>query len=302
MLKSQHQSIIRSVAVWNRDVDRDTFSLSDSIDAEATPDVEDLVTCIQSEKSCGILHQDYAPIDNQPDEEVRAAIGIPVIKSGNVESVLVLTVECSPSIAGAIEVWERDSGRDELGLRGAVFSNLRRFAGISQFVKFPRGSGLPGRCWEDREVKLVDRLGSSLDFMRAAGARAAGLDVGAALPIMASEHSLKSVLLILSSDTAPIARAFEVWDVNEGDESISLRTQTHTDCPNFAKSANELACSQGEGIVGAAWSSGLPVLCSNFAEVDPKRSIAADADGITSGVSLPIFVGERLKSVFVMFN
>ena len=303
MLKSSFQPIITDAEVWCLPEGASEFQRTNSLSSEAPGETTKLIERVSEEGRPGILHQENDFPDTAYDRfGRRAAIGIPVIVSGKVNSILTLFVQCSSEATGAIEVWERDRQRDELGLRGAVFSKLGRFANVSHYIKFPRGSGLPGRCWEDRQVKLVDRLGSSPDFMRAAGARAVGLDLGVALPMMGSEHELHSVIQFLSSSRSPIARVYEIWDITDDTSQIQLRSCSHVQCDSFEATTRYLEYRSGEGIVGKTWETGQAMVCSDLPSVDPKRASAASADGITSAIAMPVFVGEFLKSVFLMFN
>ncbi len=303
MLRSSFQPIIADAEVWSLADGASTLQRTNSLSGDAPGETTRLIERVSQERRPGILHQENDFPDTAFDRfGRRAAIGIPVIVSGKVNSILTLFVQCSAEATGAIEVWERDRQRDELGLRGAVFSKLGRFANVSHYIKFPRGSGLPGRCWEDRQVKLVDRLGSSPDFMRAAGARAGGLDLGVAVPVMGSEHELHSVIQFLSSSRSPIARVFEIWDVSDDKSQIQLRSCSHSQCDSFAEMSKQLQYELGQGIVGTTWETGQAMVSSDLPSVDPKRASAASADGITSAISMPVFVGEYLKSVLVMFN
>lgn len=228
-----------------------------------------------------------------------ALMGIPVIVEKKLKACLVLSIFCPEESMGAFEIWSRDN-RDELGLNGAVFAGLSRFASISEHVKFPRGSGLPGQSWEQRQALLITGLGSSPNFMRAAGARAGGLDVGVGLPVMTTEHDLNSVILLLSSRDTPIAKVFEIWDV-EG-RSISLRAGAEVDCEATLEEARSLSYTIGEGLVGKVVETGVPFVTDDLPAVERKRLASLHADEISSVIAMPIYVGESIKSVFVMFN
>ena len=174
-----------------------------------------------------ILHNLFTS-DFQRAEAARQAgltsgIGIPTVRSGEVTGVLVLLCDDGAGAQGAFEVWDR-SDRDELALQSNYYANLTRFGTVSQYVRFPRGSGLPGQVWEQRFPKIIHGLGKSPTFMRGAGAAADGLDVGVALPVMRSEHDLESVVLMLSSARSPIAQAFEVWTTNESESQMQLHS------------------------------------------------------------------------------
>ena len=58
---------------------------------------------------------------------------------------------------------------------------------------------------------------------------------------------------------------------------------------------------RGEGLPGRAWEEGRPIVLT---ELDPsifRRTEQARAEGLTCGIALPVFAGDVLKAVFVMF-
>jgi hypothetical protein len=56
-----------------------------------------------------------------------------------------------------------------------------------------------------------------------------------------------------------------------------------------------------EGLPGKAWASGHPVILTKFANTYFKRSDEAVEAGLTCGVALPVFAGEFLMAVMVLF-
>ena len=294
-------SMIRSAQVWAAAEPGARLQLCSSLVEPPSTNTlcGELVARIEKEQAPIIVRPDYPGANGHAHRE--ALLGMPVIAEGNLRAVLVLDLICPESGLGAIEIWGRDQ-RDELGLNGAVFSNLGRFANISQHVRFPRGSGLPGLCWEHRETKLLTGIGRSPNFMRAAGARAGGLDLGIALPVMTTEHDLHSVILFLSSQRTPIARAFEVWDLDSSTSTAKLRNFAGANCEAYESESKNMLYSRNEGVVGAAWQAGLPLIAKDLAAIDKKRAASAAADGISTAIAFPVFVGEYLKSVFIMLN
>jgi hypothetical protein len=57
----------------------------------------------------------------------------------------------------------------------------------------------------------------------------------------------------------------------------------------------------GEGLPGKAWASGHPVILTRFANSYFKRTDEAIEAGLTCGVALPVFAGEFLMAVMVLF-
>ena len=56
-----------------------------------------------------------------------------------------------------------------------------------------------------------------------------------------------------------------------------------------------------EGLPGKAWASGHPVILTKFANSYFKRTEEATEAGLTCGVALPVFAGEFLMAVMVLF-
>jgi hypothetical protein len=57
----------------------------------------------------------------------------------------------------------------------------------------------------------------------------------------------------------------------------------------------------GEGLPGKAWASGHPVVLTEFANSYFKRTDEAKEASLTCGVALPVFAGEFLTAVLVLF-
>lgn len=57
----------------------------------------------------------------------------------------------------------------------------------------------------------------------------------------------------------------------------------------------------GEGLPGKAWAAGHPIILTEFSNSYFKRTDAAQDVGLTCGVALPVFAGEFLMAVMVLF-
>lgn len=295
------QPIIQAVEVWSADPGTETLRPSSGI-ADVDEGVAKYVVERTVRGSCPIVvnREDIANFWSS-DSLANAVMTIPVVCHQQVRACVVLSICCPEDTMAAFEIWSRND-RDELGLNGAVFASLSRFASISQYVKFPRGSGLPGQSWEDREVKLITGLGASPNFMRAAGARAGGLDVGVAIPVLTTSHELNSVVLLLSSRATPIARLFEVWDWDV-EAGVARRGNAATSCCHAAmKVAEPMTFASGEGVVGRVIETGVPFASDDLQQISGKRFASLGNDQISSVVAIPVFVGDLLKSVVVLWN
>jgi hypothetical protein len=69
----------------------------------------------------------------------------------------------------------------------------------------------------------------------------------------------------------------------------------------FCELSENILFAYDEGLVGKAWSSGHPVILTEFSDSYFKRTDEAKEAGLTCGVALPVFVGEFLMAVVVFF-
>lgn len=299
MTTTLEKPLIYAAEAWTCDEENETLRPTSAISGVSSDATKKVVERSVSQLGPVILKTEDLQLTNGDASGFNAMFSIPVIATKRVLGCVVLAISCPEDAMGAFEIWSRDD-RDELGLNGAIFAGLSRFASISQHVKFPRGSGLPGQSWENGEAMMLKGLGSSPNFMRAAGARAGGLDVGVALPVFTTEHDLNSVLLLLSSSTTPIARVFEIWDLS-GEVATLRRAECAGDEATLAE-ATEMTYTRGEGIVGKVWETGLPFVSDDLNSVERKRIASIAADGLTSAIAIPVYVGNRLESAFVMLT
>jgi hypothetical protein len=69
----------------------------------------------------------------------------------------------------------------------------------------------------------------------------------------------------------------------------------------MAQVSRGMCFGRGEGLPGKAWESGAPVVLHSFEGSYFRRTAAALADGLTCGIALPIFAGDYLLAVVVLF-
>ena len=250
---------------------------------------------------------DYRVKEAAASHGVVAAALLPAYKQGKVESIVVLFFRGGEQAVGAVELWAGTKGRFELSLDQSYYVGLDRFARISEHVNFPMGAGLPGQCWESGAPFLVPDLATAKSFLRSSGAESDGLSHGLGLPIM-QRTELRSVFLMLSSSTTPIARVHEVW-VEDPDQPGTLvrRQGVYGGLVDFAKASQDLSFShtQGEGLPGQTWQQGQPLLLDGtqaMAQAGATRLEAAKAAGLTYALALPVVVVDRVRAVVVLMG
>jgi hypothetical protein len=69
----------------------------------------------------------------------------------------------------------------------------------------------------------------------------------------------------------------------------------------FAAVTRKLCFGRGEGLPGHAWESGKPIVLNQLEGSYFRRADVARAEGLTSGIALPIFKGRDLTAVLVIF-
>ncbi len=100
------------------------------------------------------------------------------------------------------QVWLQDPAAGVLRWGSSWSSAPDRFRGFeaaSRESTFPRGTGLPGRVWQDGSPAWVEDLESDLNFPRHDPARAAGIVSGLAIPVRTREGAL-AVLEFFTSE------------------------------------------------------------------------------------------------------
>ena len=229
-----------------------------------------------------------------------AGIALPCFRGDQLQGVVVFLCDDGANAQGAFEVWSRNH-REELGLTDSYYANLERFGVISQHVKFPRGSGLPGETWESHFPLLVSNLGRSKAFMRAAGAKADGLATGLGVPVMRTALELDSVVVLLSSARTPLARAIEVWGRDAEQDELRICQADYGSLSELADASRSLRCASGEGLAGRAWQSGAPEATESAEEFESARAHLLVQHGLTTAVSVPAYVGSEMTSVVVMY-
>ncbi|MEO0513676.1 MAG: hypothetical protein AAF086_00075 [Planctomycetota bacterium] len=238
---------------------------------------------------------------------VEAALIFPAYQQGEVTTLLVMYFRGGGGLAAGIELWSGTKGRFELSLAESYYTGLDRFARISQYVNFPRGAGLPGQCWDTAMPQLVPDLGTAKGFLRSSGAESDGLKLGMGIPIM-QRTELRSVLLMLSSPIAPIARVHEIW-VQDPDKAGQLvRRQGVYGGLVELKQASEgltFSLSDPDGLPGRAWAAGKPLLLDGMEAINDagfQRGQAVQDAGLSFALALPVKVVDEVRAVALLMG
>ncbi|HWH85036.1 MAG TPA: GAF domain-containing protein [Burkholderiaceae bacterium] len=96
-------------------------------------------------------------------------------------------------------------------------------------------------------------------------------------------------------------RAIEVWVPSTDRSILEFGGGLYGSATRFAALSKTLCFGRGEGLPGQAWEQGRPIILKRFDGSYFRRTAAAHAEGITCGIAVPIFAGDFLTSVLVMF-
>jgi putative methionine-R-sulfoxide reductase with GAF domain len=226
---------------------------------------------------------------------IGAAVGFPLFRGTELTAVVVLLCGRRDKSAGCIEVWNANA---ELGLlehAGGYYGRLEQFGRLSRLLQFQAGTGLPGLAWQRGLPQVIEREGRSNAFVRAAIARDYGIEAGIAIPVFRG-HEVLHVIVLLSTGSTPIARAFEVWVPDGGALSLSAHHYA-SGLESFAAASENLRFKSGEGLPGRAFASGLPVVFDWLKAPGFLRERAACDAGLSSGVGIPVLDGGSVSAV-----
>lgn len=96
-------------------------------------------------------------------------------------------------------------------------------------------------------------------------------------------------------------RATEVWVPRRDGGTLELGTGMYGAASRFAAASQASSFGYGQGLPGKAWQEGRPIILKKFENSYFQRTEAAHADGLTCGIALPIFAGDFLTAVLVIF-
>ncbi len=96
-------------------------------------------------------------------------------------------------------------------------------------------------------------------------------------------------------------RVIEYWVPGEDGSLLEFGGGLFGPATRFAAATRELCFGRGEGLPGQAWESGHPIVLKQLEGSYFRRAAAAKAEGLTCGIAVPIFKGNDLSAVVVIF-
>ncbi len=96
-------------------------------------------------------------------------------------------------------------------------------------------------------------------------------------------------------------RVIEVWVPDADGALLVLGSAWYGAAKRFGMLSRQMCFGRGEGLPGQAWEAGRPVVLKQFEGSAFRRTQAAHADGLTAGIALPVFGGDTLNAVVLIF-
>ena len=96
-------------------------------------------------------------------------------------------------------------------------------------------------------------------------------------------------------------KAVEIWAPDAEGQLLELKDGLYGAARAFEGLSRGMCFGRGEGLPGRVWELGTPVLMKDLQAGYFRRAAAARRAGLAAAVALPVFAGELLKAVLVLF-
>jgi hypothetical protein len=96
-------------------------------------------------------------------------------------------------------------------------------------------------------------------------------------------------------------RTLEFWVPDASGSLLEFGGGLFGECRRFESATRKLCFGRGEGLPGQAWEAGHPVMLTSLQAPAFRRAAAAQAEGLSCAIALPVWVDAQLKSVTVLF-
>jgi hypothetical protein len=104
-----------------------------------------------------------------------------------------------------------------------------------------------------------------------------------------------------ATPTSTFIRVVEYWVPGTDPTLLEYGGGWYGQAPSFGAMSRSMVFGRGEGLPGVAWEAGHPVVLKDLQSPGFLRPQAARAAGLTCGIAVPLFAGEVLTSVLVLF-
>lgn len=152
--------------------------------------------------------------------------------------------------------------------------------------------GITIRAVEDRRIRLMKKLQvESLAEL---------VELAIIFRRAKRDERLSGRLVRRINQPRPFVRGVEVWEPNSEHSRLLLTQSEYRDADAMAEISKDLSFAMDEGLPGEVWKSRMPVFYRRLTSGPFRRSNAATAAGLTTGVGIPIFCGAELIAIVLL--
>lgn len=230
-----------------------------------------------------------------------AGVGWPIVYRHKVIAVVTLLFATPRESAGAFEIWRPRAHGQPMVWADGFYGDLGDFQAVSRTTAFAPGEGLPGQVLASRAPILFENLSVQRGFVRSDAAAEAGLEAGLGFPVLDGD-AVQQVVLLLTSAQTPIARVMEVWKPNP-QGVLALDAGYYGPLDDFAAISRATRFERGVGLPGRVFAERAPVVFERLTrEAGFIRYEAAARAGLDAALGFPVFRGNAVEAVVVLFN
>jgi len=239
--------------------------------------------------------------DEAREVGLTCGVALPVFAGEFLMGVLVLLCGDDAKHVGALELWHNDPEvSHEMGLVDGYYGTADMFEFNSRHTKFPRGFGLPGRVWKAAMPLIIKDLHNSKRFLRWEEASEIGINCGVGIPYKTANDQTW-VMTFLSAQATPIAARFEIWVPNASRTALVFQSGDCSKDTDLDALYASKTIRRGEGPIGGAWATGMPVINENLKHDETIPASLASAAGLNQIVVLPVIDNALLKAVLAWY-
>src|SRR5260221_7893246 len=96
-------------------------------------------------------------------------------------------------------------------------------------------------------------------------------------------------------------RVVELWTPDASGSLLEFGGGLYPDAPRFGAASRTMCFGRGEGLPGRAWEAGRPIVLKQFEGSYFRRTRLALAEGLSCGIALPVYAGDALRAVLLLF-
>ena len=152
--------------------------------------------------------------------------------------------------------------------------------------------GITIRAVEDRRIRLMKKLQvESLAEL---------VELAVIFRRAKRDERLSGRLVRRTSLPRRYVRGIEVWEPNADRSRLLLKQSCYRDADAMADISKDLSFAIDEGLPGDVWKTRMPVFYRRLTSGPFRRSDAAAAAGLTTGVGIPIFCDGKVVSIILL--